>query len=75
MPLYEYLCLSCQTKFTLLRPMSQANQPAECPEGHGRAPRVLSVFASFSHEEGGLTTAIAGGGCACGSGGACSCGA
>jgi putative FmdB family regulatory protein len=74
MPLYEYVCLSCQTKFTLLRPMSAANEPAECPDGHGRAPRVLSVFASFSRDEGGALMPMAGdGGCACG--GACSCSA
>jgi putative FmdB family regulatory protein len=72
MPLYEYVCLSCQTKFTLLRPMSQANEPAECPDGHGKAPRVLSVFASFSRDEGGVMSA-SGGGCACG--GACACSA
>ena len=73
MPIYEYVCLSCQTKFTLLRPMAQANEPAECPDGHGRAPRVLSVFASFSRDEVGSMMQMPGGGCACG--GACSCGA
>jgi len=73
MPLYEYVCLSCSTKFTLLRPMAQANEPAECPEGHGRAPRVLSVFASFTRDEGGAMTAVDGGGaCACGGNCACS---
>jgi putative FmdB family regulatory protein len=74
MPLYEYVCLGCDTKFTLLRPMAEANQPAEGPEGHGRAPRVLSVFASFSRDEGGSMLPMAGGG-ACACGGACSCSA
>jgi putative FmdB family regulatory protein len=74
MPLYEYICLSCQTKITLLRPMAEAYEPAECPEGHGRAPRVLSVFASFSRgDSNDLMSLAGGGGCACG--GACSCSA
>ena len=72
MPLYEYVCLSCNTKFTVLRPMAQANEPADCPDGHGRAPRVLSVFASFSREESGAMTAVGGGACACGGNCACS---
>ena len=30
MPLYEYYCADCQTKFDALRPMSQADTPIQC---------------------------------------------
>jgi putative FmdB family regulatory protein len=45
MPLYEYRCRECDTTFEDRRPMSQSDEPAQCPAGH-EARRVLSVFAS-----------------------------
>ena len=32
MAIYEYLCPRCQTEFDLMRPMSEADRPAACPE-------------------------------------------
>ena len=76
MPLYEYYCPTCASKYELLRTMNRADEAGTCPEGHGRGTRVLSVFASVS--KGGATAldenaAPSGGGCGCGGGG-CGCG-
>ncbi|NQV96462.1 MAG: zinc ribbon domain-containing protein [Acidimicrobiaceae bacterium] len=46
MPLYEYRCRSCDETFEQRRTMSQANEPAQCPQGHENSVRLLSVFAS-----------------------------
>jgi putative FmdB family regulatory protein len=46
MALYEYRCKTCDSTFELRRPMNEANAPAECPDGHPGAVRLLSVFAS-----------------------------
>jgi putative FmdB family regulatory protein len=71
MPIYEYVCPSCDLKFEILRPISQATEPASCPRCQKSAKRVLSTFASFSKDEGGLTSSI--GGSSCSSCGATSC--
>jgi putative FmdB family regulatory protein len=72
MPLYEFRCRTCDDTFEVRRPMSQASDPATCPQGHDDAVRLLSVFANV----GGGTTPSASaasprpvGGC----GGACAC--
>lgn len=46
MPLYEYRCSECDTTFEVRRPMSESSEPADCPNGHVGARRLLSVFAS-----------------------------
>jgi putative FmdB family regulatory protein len=68
MPVYEYYCRPCQSKFELLRPMKLADRAAACPSGHEGAERTLSVFAAVGRDE---RDTAATGGCACG--GACSC--
>ena len=60
MPLYEYYCPQCETRFELLRPMSRSNGPATCPNGHKGAQRVLSVFSSVSKGAGGETAPLGG---------------
>ena len=45
MPLYEYFCPPCNSKFEVLRPMSQMDSAAVCPSGHTTNNRVLSIFA------------------------------
>ena len=60
MPLYEYYCPQCETRFELLRPMSRADDSATCPNGHQRAKRVLSVFSSVSKGAVGETMPIGG---------------
>jgi putative FmdB family regulatory protein len=46
MPIYEYVCPGCKTEFELMRPMSQADNPAFCPKCKSQSERLLSVFAS-----------------------------
>jgi putative FmdB family regulatory protein len=64
MPLYEYYCPQCETRFELLRAMSRSNGTATCPNGHAGAQRVLSVFSAVSKGAGGEMAPI-GGGSAC----------
>jgi putative FmdB family regulatory protein len=74
MPIYEYFCPRCASKFEQLRPMIEADTPATCGRGHKGLSRVLSVFAAVAKDQGGnVTTMPGGGGCACGGGG-CGCG-
>jgi len=65
MPLYEYYCPQCETRFELLRSMSRSDDPASCPSGHEGAQRVLSVFSAVSKGAAGETAPI-GGAPACG---------
>lgn len=46
MPLYEYRCPECETTFEARRPMAEASEPIDCPNGHVGSRRLLSVFAS-----------------------------
>ena len=46
MPLYEYYCPPCGSQFEVLRPVSQMDSPAVCPEGHTTNNRVISLFAA-----------------------------
>jgi len=69
-PIYEYYCRRCQTRFELLRPVSRMDDPATCPQGHEGAERVLSVFAAFSSGQEG-TSSLGGGGCVACAGGNC----
>ena len=67
MPLYEYVCADCQTKFEALRSMSQADSPIACQRCNSlQTSRVFSTFAALSRSNSGQTKAVAGtgGGCA-----------
>jgi putative FmdB family regulatory protein len=48
MPVYEYRCRTCDTRFEARRPMSDAAAPINCPDGHLDTTRLLSVFASLT---------------------------
>ena len=77
MPLYEYYCADCQTKFETLRPMSKADEPIQCKQCESvKTSRVLSLFAAHTSQEPGFSTSPGSsssfGGCGCG-GGACGC--
>ena len=75
MPIYEYTCHSCDTKFELMRPFSQSTSAATCPACKGQADRILSTFACFTTSDGGSASPLAGtSSCSCGScsGGSCS---
>lgn len=66
MPLYEYVCPTCEVKFEKLRPMTNGHEAA-CPACGTESPRVLSMFAAFSKGSNGEMAAVGGVGC----GGAC----
>ena len=81
MALYEYKCAECEDHFDLMRPMSDADAPADCPEcGSTESRRVISNFASIIPGASSLSTnpvmdarmARGGGGGCCGGG--CGCG-
>jgi putative FmdB family regulatory protein len=74
MPIYEYICDKCKSKFELMRPFSRSGENASCPRCQNKAERVLSRCYSFSTTEGGVPQEIAGsgGGCSSCSSGSCS---
>jgi putative FmdB family regulatory protein len=75
MPIYEYICHSCDFKFELLRPLSKATEAVSCPQCHQKADRVLSTFACLSKDESGVTSPVGGSSCAsCGAASCDSCG-
>jgi len=61
MPIYEYVCTDCESKFELLRPFSKADEVAECPHCKHDSERVLSSFCCVSTDSSGMTTSIGGG--------------
>jgi putative FmdB family regulatory protein len=64
MPLYEYTCSDCASRFEALRSMSDADAPIICPDcGGQRAERAISLFAAVSSSG----KVIAGVGSSCGS--------
>jgi putative FmdB family regulatory protein len=74
MPVYEYYCADCRTKFEALRPMSKADAPIQCKQCESmHTSRAISLFAAYSKGDGGASRAVAGGG-GCGgcAGGTCS---
>ncbi|MBE9514234.1 MAG: zinc ribbon domain-containing protein [Dehalococcoidia bacterium] len=72
MPIYEYVCPACKSKFELLCPSNESNGVAPCPRCHNEAGRVFSSFVSMSKGADGTSTSI-GGGSACDTCSALSC--
>lgn len=63
MPLYEYVCRACNTRFDALRAMKDADAPIACPNcGSEETSRAISLFAAIGSEG-----VIAGEGSSCGS--------
>ena len=74
MPLYEYRCENCQTRFEVLRSINQSGSPIACPTcAEMGARRLISTFAAISKGSGGsrLVTSSQGGGCGSCAGGHC----
>jgi putative FmdB family regulatory protein len=46
MAVYEYLCPKCRNQFELMRPMSEAEKPANCPKCVSKAQKLISGFGS-----------------------------
>ncbi|HEU0166145.1 MAG TPA: zinc ribbon domain-containing protein [Chloroflexota bacterium] len=81
MPVYEYYCSACHTKFDALRSMAALNEPQTCTVcgASEHVNRTLTVFARMGGGSGvdddfgdSRVASSFGGGCGCG--GACSCG-
>lgn len=75
MPVYEYVCTKCETRFEELRPSSRMDDSARCPDGHKSSKRVLSTFAAMTRGGLGAAEPLAGGGGCGGCAGGCTCGA
>ena len=67
MPIYEYSCVICSNRFDKRRAMSEIDDPAPCPDCGSESRRVFSVFAAFSADGSGQSSAVSGavpaGGC------------
>jgi len=63
MPIYEYACPKCGQEFELLRPISDSDKTASCPQCKTKAERKLSRFACFSKSESGEITSVASSSC------------
>ncbi|MCU0490558.1 MAG: zinc ribbon domain-containing protein [Chloroflexaceae bacterium] len=76
MPMYEYGCRDCTTRFDQLRRMEQDDSDITCPCcGSSAVQRRLSVFAAHSKDGSGAVSTVAatGGGCCGGGGSVCGC--
>ncbi|TET51247.1 MAG: zinc ribbon domain-containing protein [Anaerolineales bacterium] len=63
MPLYEYECTGCETRFDALRAMADADSPIACPGCGGEdIHRLISLFSAVGDEG-----VIVGAGPSCGS--------
>ncbi len=80
MALYEYKCSECEEQFDVMRPMTAADEPAQCPEcGGTESRRLISNFTSITPGASTLSTnpvmdarmASGGGGGGCCGGGCC----
>ena len=74
MPVYEYFCADCETKFEALRPMSKINDPIQCKNCESmHTARALSLFATHVKDKNGSSSASTSQSHGCGgcSGGAC----
>ena len=69
MPLYDYLCDNCNTKFEMRRAMSESDSLAACPECESdRVERQVSRVFTVTRVE--SQSAMSSG---CGCGGSCGC--
>lgn len=77
MPMYEYRCRDCDSRFERLRRMDQDDADVSCPCCQSTlVQRRVSVFAAHTRGGGAMTSseapvAASGGGCC---GGTCGCG-
>ncbi|MDP6102790.1 MAG: zinc ribbon domain-containing protein [Dehalococcoidia bacterium] len=76
MPIYEYACTTCRSRFERMRSMDTSQEPSPCPDCGSPSPRALSVFTSFMKSPGGDLVPVGGAsdGLGCGDGCACSAG-
>jgi putative FmdB family regulatory protein len=70
MPIYEYQCATCEVRFDRMRPMSQADEPAQCPRCGALVARCASTFASRG-SNGKMSSGSSGVGCSGCAGSSC----
>lgn len=70
MPIYEYACADCDIRFDRMRSMSEADDPADCPQCGAVVGRCASTFASRG-ANGKVSGGSSGGGCGSCAGGSC----
>ncbi|MCK4964917.1 MAG: zinc ribbon domain-containing protein [Dehalococcoidia bacterium] len=63
MPIYEYICPSCNARFELRRPFSEAGEAVSCPKCQASARKLFSSFAAFSKGAEGESSSIMGDTC------------
>lgn len=68
MPIYEFRCAECDTRFEARLPVAMSGSTPPCPEGHESTRRILSVFATAGRSDsaapgGGFGGSGGGGGC------------
>jgi len=63
MPIYEYMCPSCNSKFELRRSFSEAGEAVSCPKCQAPARKLFSSFAALSKGAGGEYSSIVGDTC------------
>ena len=72
MPIYEYVCATCEYKFDKLQSMGAASP--DCPRCRQPAQRAISLFAAVTEGDDGELGSVAGmGGCHSCAGGSCAC--
>ncbi len=77
MPVYEYLCHTCNTRYDKLRPARDADAPVMCPTcSEQNSVRMLSTFAvhGSSRSESHSTASESSGGCSGSCAGCSGCG-
>ena len=75
MPTYEYHCRRCNRRFDKFRPMSEYDQPADCPTCGESSERIISAVACFTSSNGNVSS-VSGGcsGCSSSDCSSCNCG-
>ena len=63
MPIYEYICPSCNARFERRRSFSEAGVDVSCPKCQAPARKLFSSFAALSKSGGGESHAIVGDTC------------
>ncbi len=72
MPIYEYICTACETRFEALRSFSKADDPISCDNCQSDETH-RAVSAAFAHSGGRVVAgSSASSGCGTCSGGSCS---
>lgn len=70
MPLYEYLCRTCDERFEVLQRVGEGPESVRCPEcGAREVTRQLSTFAAGASGSSGSASFASAGGCGGGGGG------